>query len=80
MLEQQTKLTRHTARHRQDSEPERPRATGDGPAERRCMTCGETFLSEGWHNRMCRRCAKRSQPLGTHAARRDSGTRRAGLN
>jgi hypothetical protein len=80
MPKRQTKLTRRTARHRQDNDPELPRVTGDGPAERWCMTCGATFLSEGWHNRLCRRCAKRSQSLATYAARGVSRTGRGGLN
>ena len=31
---------------------------------RPCMTCGETFESQGNHNRMCRRCrAMRVSPM-----------------
>lgn len=38
------------------------RATADVPTERACMACGEKFMSEGWHNRLCLRCRKRSEP------------------
>lgn len=38
------------------------RAATDVPRERSCMSCGETFASEGWHNRLCLRCRKRSEP------------------
>ncbi len=30
------------------------------PGERSCLSCGEKFMSEGWHNRLCLRCRKRS--------------------
>ena len=36
------------------------RAEGDTAKTRNCMACGEPFESEGWHNRMCRRCRKRT--------------------
>ena len=39
-----------------------PRAVGDVPRKRRCLACGDTFYSEGWSNRMCKRCRKRSAP------------------
>lgn len=32
------------------------------PSNRKCMSCGEVFASEGWHNRLCLRCRKRSEP------------------
>jgi DnaJ-class molecular chaperone len=38
------------------------RAATDVPADRKCMSCGEKFASEGWHNRLCLRCRKRSEP------------------
>lgn len=38
------------------------RAAHDLPTERNCMSCGEKFASEGWHNRLCLRCRKRSEP------------------
>lgn len=38
------------------------RAVNDVPTERSCMSCGEKFQSEGWHNRLCLRCRKRSEP------------------
>ena len=38
------------------------RAASDVPMERACMSCNETFASEGWHNRLCLRCRKRSEP------------------
>lgn len=28
--------------------------------ERACLSCGDKFISEGWHNRLCLRCRKRS--------------------
>lgn len=37
-----------------------PRADGNAPVERKCLVCQTVFPSEGWHNRMCHRCAKRS--------------------
>ena len=42
----------------------RVRAAGDAPRERPCMMCGTKFESEGWHNRLCGSCRKRSAPLG----------------
>lgn len=39
----------------------RRRPNGDVPRERRCMACGSTFASEGWHNRLCGQCRKRSE-------------------
>lgn len=30
---------------------------------RACLTCGETFVSEGPHNRLCSRCRHRSEGL-----------------
>ena len=36
------------------------RPAGDTAKVRNCMACGEPFESEGWHNRMCRRCRKRT--------------------
>ena len=42
----------------------RPRPKGDVPAERPCMSCGEPFQSDGWHNRLCQRCRKRSDAGG----------------
>lgn len=38
------------------------RAQGDTAKERRCMSCGKQFASEGWHNRLCNGCQKRSVP------------------
>ena len=38
------------------------RAAHDLPTDRNCMSCGEKFASEGWHNRLCLRCRKRSEP------------------
>lgn len=35
------------------------------PQERRCLCCGETFTSQGFHNRMCGRCRSRDDALGT---------------
>jgi len=28
--------------------------------ERACMCCERTFISEGWHNRLCLECRKRT--------------------
>ncbi len=42
----------------------RYRPDGDVSMERDCMTCGRTFVSEGWHNRMCPRCRKRGDAVG----------------
>lgn len=44
-----------------DDAPLVARASGDAPAERRCLTCGTRFQSEGWHNRLCRPCARRGE-------------------
>lgn len=41
--------------------------------ERACMTCGQKFLSEGFHNRLCRSCRHRGQdldPVRPYIARR----------
>lgn len=38
------------------------RAPNNVPTDRKCMSCGEKFASEGWHNRLCLRCRKRSEP------------------
>lgn len=32
---------------------------------RACLRCGTPFLSEGPHNRMCKACRKKADPLGT---------------
>lgn len=42
----------------------RYRPDGDVASERDCMTCGRSFVSEGWHNRMCPRCRKRGDAVG----------------
>ncbi len=42
--------------------PARP--SGDTAEKRVCMSCREPFLSEGWHNRLCPKCRKRSEPDG----------------
>ena len=58
MSEETTELSRN-----QEDEVENARimrATGDTAKIRNCMACGEPFESEGWHNRMCRRCRKRT--------------------
>lgn len=41
-----------------------PRAAGDVAADRACIACGETFRSEGWHNRLCPKCRRKSDPFG----------------
>ena len=38
------------------------RPASDVATNRKCMSCGDTFASEGWHNRLCLRCRKRSVP------------------
>ena len=38
------------------------KAAHNVPGERSCLSCGEKFMSEGWHNRLCLRCRKRSAP------------------
>ncbi len=40
------------------------KSAGDIPDSRACMACRQPFLSEGWHNRLCPRCRKRSEPDG----------------
>ena len=40
------------------------RAEGDVAAERACIACGEAFMSEGWHNRLCPKCRRKSDPFG----------------
>jgi len=60
----QTNPTEAVAVERQDDEPLLPRASGNAPADRRCLSCGTNFPSLGWHNRLCRRCAKRSELPG----------------
>lgn len=42
----------------------RARAQGDSASERSCMVCGNKFESEGWHNRLCGSCRKRSVAAG----------------
>lgn len=42
----------------------RVRAQGDDAIERACMVCGNKFESEGWHNRLCGSCRKRSVAAG----------------
>lgn len=45
--------------------------------KRACLCCGETFLSEGIHNRMCNRCrAKASGDMGDFSYVRASSARR----
>ena len=80
MAERQTKTAACTTGDRLDEDPSPRRATGDGPAERRCMSCQEIFVSEGWHNRLCRRCARRGQSRGTYAARGLSRTPLGGID
>jgi hypothetical protein len=41
-----------------------PRASGDVPRTRTCMSCGDPFPSQGWHNRLCGRCRKRDAEYG----------------
>ena len=74
MTKQQAKPIVRTNPYQTDIDPVLPRAAGDGPADRRCMSCGTAFLSEGWHNRLCRPCARRGQSLPAYAGR-GSGTR-----
>jgi len=79
MPKPETRLTADPAGPLEDGDLGRPRtAAGDAPAERPCLSCGTMFDSEGWHNRLCRRCAKRSSTMGTYAARGASRPRRGG--
>ena len=45
-----------------DLTPPSSRPVSDVATERKCMSCGDSFASEGWHNRLCLRCRKRSVP------------------
>jgi hypothetical protein len=36
------------------------RHAADNAATRPCMSCGQKFESEGWHNRLCPQCRKRT--------------------
>jgi hypothetical protein len=40
------------------------RPTKNVEKTRVCMSCRESFLSEGWHNRLCHKCRKRSETAG----------------
>ncbi len=42
----------------------RPRANGDTAHTRTCLSCVKPFDSEGWHNRLCPQCRKRSGDIG----------------
>ena len=72
--------TQQGAGFRRYKEPGLPRVSGDAPRQRRCMTCGTDFLSEGWHNRLCRRCRTRSQPAGNYGPNGTPLTRRSTSN
>lgn len=39
------------------------RADTDRPATRHCMSCHKVFMSEGWHNRLCKGCRSISDPF-----------------
>ena len=50
-------------------------ARGDGPAERCCLRCGTAFWSEGFGERICKRCKaqaswKSAIPSGDGGSRR----------
>jgi hypothetical protein len=52
-------------------------ARGDVPAERHCLRCRTSFQSEGFGERICKRCKaqaswKAAIPSGTGAGRRNS--------
>ena len=48
---------RHMAMTEQSApETSPPRAAGDVPRERRCLRCSTVFWSEGFGERICRRC------------------------
>lgn len=52
---------------RPDENPEtvtRQRAQGDTAHTRHCLACDKPFESEGWHNRLCPQCRKRSGDAG----------------
>jgi hypothetical protein len=61
-------MHQHSLEHNPPSDrvdvPGRPRPKGDVPADRACLSCGEIFRSDGWHNRLCPRCRKRSDSGG----------------
>ncbi|CCQ72191.1 protein of unknown function [Magnetospira sp. QH-2] len=38
----------------------RERSRADQPTKRQCLSCGKEFESEGWGNRLCSRCRKRT--------------------
>lgn len=42
----------------------RRRAAGDTANTRKCLSCEKPFDSEGWHNRLCPQCRKRSGDVG----------------
>jgi hypothetical protein len=43
--------------HRADAENMRDKLERtDGHKRRKCMTCGDPFMSEGAHHRMCTKC------------------------
>lgn len=44
--------------------------------KRPCLCCGETFLSEGIHYRMCNRSRSHADPLGNYAYSGQSDRRR----
>lgn len=52
-----------------------PRAVADVPQERRCLRCKTSFRSEGFGERICRRCKglsawRNAAPVSTGTARR----------
>lgn len=55
MTESKTDIERE-----EDQAAGRPRPAADIASQRKCMSCGEKFASEGWHNRLCQRCRRRS--------------------
>lgn len=51
------------------------RALGDIPRERPCLRCGTTFWSEGFGERVCKRCKglnawRNAVPVGAGGSRR----------
>ena len=60
-----TKLyTRKPAAREAQERLERERARKKPRRHRPCLTCGQTFLSDGPHNRMCPTCRGRAGSLG----------------
>lgn len=58
---------RHDALNRMDKIAAKRRAKGR-VKKRKCLTCPETFMSEGPHNRMCHSCRTKKRDDGTYGS------------